>query len=226
MPRALTEQEKCRQCQRLLDKGKSFVLSHGIKKVSIDDIAKAADMAKGTFYQHFESKEKYLLALIEDIHKHAFAKSEQMIIAIFEGQPAIGRVGGEPNEKNTKGQLAAGISERSSGTCGLRAGAREFFKNLFIMPEMAFFIQNEPDIEKLLLDMMEDEDIREFKQMEAGMFEKLLRSLGVDTNKIKPGVVHNILHTLYLTMSCDLMTADDLPETVNLLTDCLITYIF
>ncbi|MCL2721778.1 MAG: TetR/AcrR family transcriptional regulator, partial [Treponema sp.] len=69
MPRALTEQEKCRLCNRLLEKGKAIVLAQGIKKVSVDDIAKAAGMAKGSFYQHFESKEVFLYELINDIHK-------------------------------------------------------------------------------------------------------------------------------------------------------------
>ena len=79
MPRALTEQEKCRLCNRLLEKGKAVVLAQGIKKASVDDIAKAAGMAKGSFYQHFDSKEKYLFELVNDIHRHIFAQAEQMI---------------------------------------------------------------------------------------------------------------------------------------------------
>ena len=82
MPRPLTEQEKCAQCQRLLEKGKEAVISHGIRKVSVDDITKAAGMAKGSFYQHFESKEKYLYALLEKLHRETFTKAKQII---FEG---------------------------------------------------------------------------------------------------------------------------------------------
>ena len=79
MPRALTEQEKCRICHRLIDKGKDIVLMHGIRKVSVDDITKAAGMSKGSFYQHFESKEKYLYELTLEVHRQIFAQAEQMI---------------------------------------------------------------------------------------------------------------------------------------------------
>ncbi len=50
MPRALTEQERCAQCERLLNKGRDVVLMYGMRKVSIEDIAKAAGMAKGTLW--------------------------------------------------------------------------------------------------------------------------------------------------------------------------------
>jgi len=80
-PRALTEEEKCRICNRLLEKGKELVLFHGIKKVSVDEIAKAAGVAKGTFYQHFGSKEEYLLELIEANERQVFSRAEQMIHA-------------------------------------------------------------------------------------------------------------------------------------------------
>ena len=80
MPRALTEQERYRQCKRLLEKGKDVVLAHGIRKVSVDDITKAAKMAKGSFYQHFESKEKFMLALIMEIHQQIFTLAEEKLL--------------------------------------------------------------------------------------------------------------------------------------------------
>ena len=80
MPRALTEKEKCRQCEKLLEKGKDVVLTHGIKKVSVDEITKAAGMAKGLFYQHFETKEEYLIRLIRFIHEYFFSQAELMIL--------------------------------------------------------------------------------------------------------------------------------------------------
>ena len=79
MPRALTEQEKCRLCQRLLDKGRDIVLSYGIKKISVDDITRAAGMAKGSFYHHFESKEKYLYELVRTIRSQIFVQAEKII---------------------------------------------------------------------------------------------------------------------------------------------------
>ena len=80
MPRALTEQEKCRQCQRLLEKGKAVVLSQGLRKTSVDDIARAAGMAKGSFYQHFETKEEFMVELAWHIHRQLFEQAERMLL--------------------------------------------------------------------------------------------------------------------------------------------------
>ena len=195
MPRALTEQEKCVQCQKLLEKGKAAVVSHGIRKVSVDDIAKAAGMAKRTFYQHFESKEKYLYALIEKIHNDAFSQAKQIIFS--------------------------GTSDGDS----LRTNVTSFLKSLFTMPEMAFLIQSENEIVDLF-ETVPNQELQSFKQMEADLFGGLLQLAEIDTKKIKPGIVHNYVHALFLMMSSDLMTEDDLPETVDLITDSLISYIF
>ena len=191
MPRALTEQEKCRLCNRLLEKGKAIVLTQGIKKVSVDDIAKAAGMAKGSFYQHFESKEVFLYELINDIHKQIFTQAEQM--------------------------LQAGDD--------LRANTRRFLMNLFHMPQMVFFTKNYNEINELF-ESMPEKEATSTKEMEKELFEKLMIKAGIDTQKVKPGVVHNYLHALYLVMGSDLMIEDDLSETFELIMDNLISYIF
>jgi AcrR family transcriptional regulator len=46
-----------------MDAAERIFLSKGIAGTSVDEIVAAADVAKGTFYIHFESKEKLLLAL-------------------------------------------------------------------------------------------------------------------------------------------------------------------
>lgn len=79
MPRALTEQEKRMQYKKLLDKGKEIALSTGIRKMSIDDVTTSAKMAKGSFYKHFESKEKFIYEVIMEFYKQIFTKSEALI---------------------------------------------------------------------------------------------------------------------------------------------------
>ena len=49
--------------EELMDAAERIFLSKGIAGTSVDEIVAAADVAKGTFYIHFESKEKLLLAL-------------------------------------------------------------------------------------------------------------------------------------------------------------------
>jgi len=191
MPRALTEREKCVQCQRLLDKGKAVVLSQGMRKVSVDEIAKAAGMAKGSFYQHFESKEQYFIRLIKYIHEQIFIQAEQIV---------------------------------QSGS-NLRENTRDFLRRLFHMPEMMFFTKNYHYINDLFVSMPDIES-QSAKQMEADMFEKLLRLAGIDTLKVKPGVVNNYVHTMYLMMGSDIMMKNDLPETFECIMDSLISYIF
>jgi len=195
MPRALTEQEKCVQCQKLIEKGKAAVISHGIRKVSVDDIAKAAGMAKGTFYQHFESKEKYLYALIEKIHHDAVSQAKQIIFS----------------------KAADGDS--------LRTNVVSFLKSLLDMPELAFLVQNEHDIVDLF-ETIPNQELQSFKQMEAELFRELLQLASINTEIVKPGVVHNYVHALFLMMGSDLMTEANLSETMDLITNSLISYIF
>jgi len=204
MPRALTEQEKCRLCQRLLDKGRDIVFGIGIKKISVDDITKAAGMAKGSFYHHFESKEKYLYELIMEIHKQIFKQAQNYIETV--------------NTLKEKTQLKQYING--------------FLNNLFHMPQMKFFIKNCNDINDLMDIMAENEDEPSFfkntprlKKIDADLFEKLIAMTGVDTKKVKSGVMHNYMHTLFMIMDCDLMMEDDLDETFELIMDSFISYL-
>ena len=190
MPRALTEQEKCRLCNRLLEKGKAVVLTQGIRKVSVDDITKAAGMAKGSFYQHFESKEKYLFALVEDVTRQIFAQAEQMILGVDD----------------------------------IRASLRGFLTDLFQMPEMTFFAKNFHEI-AALFDPELNPDAQSALQSETVMFEKLLQLMGIDIQKVRPGVVHNYMHILSWMQGSDCIVRDDLSQTFDVLMDSLAAYL-
>ena len=191
MPRALTEQEKCRQCKKLIEKGMPIVLSQGIRKVSIEGITKAAGMSKGSFYHHFESKEKFMIEVIMSLHRQIFTLAEQML---------------------------------SSGGI-LQENARGFLLNLFDMPEMAFFTKYYDEINELAESLAEYE-LQFAEEAEVNMYEKLLIALGIDTRKAHPGVVHNLMHTMYMIMQSDLMIQEHLPKTKEILTESLLSYIF
>lgn len=47
----------------LMNAAQRLFLQHGIQQTSVDDIVAAADVAKGTFYVHFGSKDMLLMAL-------------------------------------------------------------------------------------------------------------------------------------------------------------------
>lgn len=78
-PRALTDQEKELQRQKLMTKARELVLDFGVKKVSIDDIVKAAGMAKGSFYHHFSGKEELLMQLVWEIYRDFVSQAARII---------------------------------------------------------------------------------------------------------------------------------------------------
>ena len=67
MAGGFTEKERVEIRQRLLDSGYELSTEIGIKKMTIAMIAKNSEVAVGTFYNFFPSKEEYVVAMIRDI---------------------------------------------------------------------------------------------------------------------------------------------------------------
>jgi AcrR family transcriptional regulator len=63
--------------ERLLSEGLAAFSSRGYFEVSIDDVCRAAGIAKGSFYRHFSSKEELLFAAVD-------AASTQLSVALAE----------------------------------------------------------------------------------------------------------------------------------------------
>jgi len=80
-PKRLTDHQKEIQRRKLLQKGSGLLLSQGVRKLSVDEIVKAAGMAKGSFYLHFASKEEFLFAVIQEIHEKSLQQAERMLLA-------------------------------------------------------------------------------------------------------------------------------------------------
>jgi AcrR family transcriptional regulator len=51
--------------QRILRVAMTFFLAHGFSRVTMDEIARELGMSKKTLYQHFESKERLMLAGVD-----------------------------------------------------------------------------------------------------------------------------------------------------------------
>jgi AcrR family transcriptional regulator len=92
-PKSLTEQKKESQRQNIIDKAQELIIQYGFKKTSVDDICKAAHIAKGTFYLYFVSKEELFSRLITEFTKRYFLIAEKLII--------------EENNRNIKSSLKA-----------------------------------------------------------------------------------------------------------------------
>ena len=65
MPANFTEEQRKSIRERLLDIGYQLIREVGLKKMKVSMIAERAEIATGTFYHFFESKEDYVQALIE-----------------------------------------------------------------------------------------------------------------------------------------------------------------
>lgn len=65
MPRGFNEQEKQKINQTLMEEGKILFSQFGLKKTSINELAKAAGIAPGSFYTFFNSKEELYFEIIE-----------------------------------------------------------------------------------------------------------------------------------------------------------------
>lgn len=79
MPR-FGEQEKVRIKQCLLEEGERLFTTYGLKKVTIDDIVKAVNIAKASFYKFYEGKEYLFLDIAQKEQKEIFDALEGVLI--------------------------------------------------------------------------------------------------------------------------------------------------
>jgi AcrR family transcriptional regulator len=65
MPKAFSEYEKELIGQRLLEQGYKLFSVYGLRKTNIEELAQAAGISKGAFYNFYESKEALFMDVIE-----------------------------------------------------------------------------------------------------------------------------------------------------------------
>lgn len=79
-PKSLLESYVENKRKHILKKGMELMLKYGIKKTSVDEIIKAADIAKGTFYLYFTSRKDFFTQLFWDFYQGYTTAVEQMIL--------------------------------------------------------------------------------------------------------------------------------------------------
>jgi AcrR family transcriptional regulator len=67
LPTQPTQKRSLAKRARLKDAGLALFGEKGYERTSIDEISKRADLAVGTFYQHFRSKRQLLLSLMDEL---------------------------------------------------------------------------------------------------------------------------------------------------------------
>jgi TetR/AcrR family transcriptional repressor of nem operon len=76
MPKTLKHDLKA---DALLNEGMSLLWSKGYNATSVNDIVKAADVPKGSFYFYFESKEDFVVKAIEKYFAQMFTPAKEVL---------------------------------------------------------------------------------------------------------------------------------------------------
>jgi len=189
-PKSLTDVQKENQRKYILEMGKKPVIQFGLKKVSVDDIVKAAGIAKGTFYLYFKSKEDFIIQFCMDLSEKYFLLAETLIIT--------------EDDKSLKDAL------------------RIFLNIIFENPEFIFFFKEYGQVHEIAGELTEID----LKISEKEQFGKLLQLANIDTNKVKPGIVHNYIHAIYAAQGANLILEEYRRETIELMIEGLLEYIF
>ena len=78
MPR-FTEKGKAFISDKLLAEGEKLFSLHGLKKVTVDDLAVAANISKGSFYAFYPSKEHLYIEINFQLQQKLFENIETVV---------------------------------------------------------------------------------------------------------------------------------------------------
>ena len=104
------------------------------------------------------------------------------------------------------------------------AGVRILLDRLFASPEATFFMRNAEDIDEIIT-VMHNHESELFLCMEVAEYAKLLVLAGLDTSRVRPGVVHNWVHAIFLMKTSTLMVPGDVAETYQQMVASLVEYL-
>ena len=89
MPRAFSEIEKERIKEKLIEEGTDFFGRYGLKKTNIEELTRAAGIAKGSFYIFYDSKEELYWEILERFEKEFRDTAVRELLAAPESPQAI-----------------------------------------------------------------------------------------------------------------------------------------
>lgn len=116
MPRALTETEREAIRARLVEAGRELFARYGLKKTTVEELAHAAGVAKGTFYLIFPSKETlYGQVLFQEITRmtarlversfqatndmrEALVRFQEEVVSLIENDEIVRALAADPRE--------------------------------------------------------------------------------------------------------------------------------
>lgn len=104
----------------------------------------------------------------------------------------------------------------------LKEAIKHYLDILFNTQEVTFYFKEHNEISQLVAKFSSEN----FTTTETDWIKNLLVMGNIDTEKVKPAVIHNYLHIIFLTKLSDLMIEDARDECVKNLTNMLLVYIF
>lgn len=87
MAKAFSQHETDMILKDLKVSARKYAISTGMRKVTVEELAKAAGISKGAFYKFYSSKEMLFLELLEDLHSEIY-KACADILMRNQGKPA------------------------------------------------------------------------------------------------------------------------------------------
>jgi AcrR family transcriptional regulator len=87
MPRGFTERERELIRERLLEQGYGLFSTYGLKKTTVDEIARATGISKGAFYLFYKSKEALFMDVVEEKAEKRFRQEILAAIDLPESSP-------------------------------------------------------------------------------------------------------------------------------------------
>ena len=85
---AFTEEQNATIRKDLIRAARHCGVTIGMRKTSVEQLADAAGISKGSFYKFFDSKELLFFAVLEDIHAEGFAAAQEALRANASLPPA------------------------------------------------------------------------------------------------------------------------------------------
>lgn len=79
MPKLVNEREKELILEAIYQNTIELIKEKGLRSVTVDDITQRANMAKGSFYKYYPSKEECLYEVIKMSEREAFARTESIL---------------------------------------------------------------------------------------------------------------------------------------------------
>jgi AcrR family transcriptional regulator len=196
MAKALTEHEKKINENKIKKVTKNLIEMYGFKRITVDQITKAASISKGAFYLYFNSKEDLLFDLIVEIHESSF---EQAFL-FFEQSPHI------PLEQSIPKFIFEMLNSKDHMILLRNGEDIQEILNLYFSTHKNRYI----DLEAYEIDS----------------YKKLLLMMNIDVQIVKPEVVSNLIHSIYASSNyLKDIDAKYMDQTIVVMIDSIVNYI-